>query len=81
MEANDHWGILRQNNNKKTESTPANLGGGGSSGKLSKKMEKSKVVASKGIKKVKNGATVSVNWIKLKCHTNKLNQNDNTNKK
>lgn len=76
MEGNgDHnpWGNPELSN-KAPEKTPTRLGGG-SSGKMSRKMsekfEKTKVVASQGMKKVKNGANVGVNWIKLKYHTHK----------
>ncbi|KAL8196532.1 hypothetical protein R6Q57_024827 [Mikania cordata] len=46
------------------------------SGKLSKKMsqnfEKTKAVAASGAKKIKEGASSGVNWLKIKLHVNKL---------
>lgn len=52
-------------------------GGGGGSQNLSKKFEKgfekTKEVASIGYKKVKKGASVSVNWLKIKYRNYKLN--------
>lgn len=38
-------------------------------------MEKTKMAASAGMKKVKQSASVSANWIKVKCNKNKLNKN------
>lgn len=35
-------------------------------------MEKTKIAASAGMKKMKHGASVGVNWIKVKCNKNKL---------
>lgn len=42
------------------------------SDKFERGMEKTKVVASAGLKKVKEGTSVSVNWMKLKYNKRKL---------
>ena len=48
------------------------LGDGGNKGKYSKKMEdgldKTKVAATNGMRKVKTGAVLSARWIRDKCH-------------
>ncbi|KAK2994374.1 hypothetical protein RJ640_029489 [Escallonia rubra] len=66
-------------NLQQPENPPKRLGGnaGGSSKlsrKVSEKFERTKVVAASGVKKVKDGASVGVNWVKLKYHTHKLGQ-------
>ncbi|OIT05684.1 hypothetical protein A4A49_17534 [Nicotiana attenuata] len=42
------------------------------SDKFERGMEKTKVAASAGMKKVKEGTTVSVNWMKVKYNKHKL---------
>ncbi|GAA0187487.1 hypothetical protein Leryth_019418 [Lithospermum erythrorhizon] len=44
----------------------SNYSGRTSSGKVSDKLGKTKTVASTGMKKVKEGATAGVHWLKLK---------------
>ncbi|KAK4358188.1 hypothetical protein RND71_023798 [Anisodus tanguticus] len=66
--------------NTKINSQPADPKRLGNKPKLSRRvnekfevgMEKTKIAASAGMKKVKEGASVSANWIKVKCNKNKL---------
>lgn len=61
------WGSPR---NKKASREPKRLGDPPQklSRKVSEKYERTKEAASVGMKKMKDGASTSVNWIKLKCN-------------
>lgn len=67
----DLWGFTPKQSNKPAPPAPPPKRLGGSSGKMSRKFEKTKEKASQGMKKVKHGASDGVNWIKLKCHASK----------
>lgn len=46
--------------------------------KISKKLEKTKVVTASGAKKIKACASAVVNWLKIKYHANKLSKRNKT---
>lgn len=67
--------VAADSNNRKSS--------GGSSAKYSKKFgqsfNKTKAAASTGMKKVKDGASVGINWVKLKVKYQKSNNSSNNN--
>ncbi|CDP00224.1 unnamed protein product [Coffea canephora] len=70
------WSAANQNKAPKSPRQPKRLGGPSPklSRKVSEKFERTKEVASAGMKKVKEGASTSVHWIKLKYNQTKLAQ-------